>query len=184
MCSSDLAAVPALHRVARATSERRRALEPVVQVLAQLALFDGASPPALERLAGSATRATIPAGTEVVREGGFPDDVYVIRSGSFDVVKQGTRVATLGHDEWFGEIGLLHNTPRTATVVAATTGEVWRIPGPEFLSAINESALPPAALLEGISERLAELDDVNHAPVSQESTGASTHSAAIDSDTV
>lgn len=157
---STLIAVPALQRVARASLERRRALEPVVEVLAQLALFDGASLPALERLARSATRVTVPAGFEVVREGGFPDDVYVIRSGSFDVVKGGVQVATLDTDDWFGEIGLLHDAPRTATVVAATPGEVWQIPGAEFLAAISESALPPTALLEGISARLAQLNDV------------------------
>ena len=155
---SAIVAVPGLHRVAQASVARREELAPIVQVLADLALFDGASEPALERLAATALRTTIPRGRAVVREGEFPDDVYVIRSGSFDVVKQGTTVATLGSDNWFGEIGLLRDTPRTATVVATSDAEVWQIQGAEFLAAVNESALPPAALLEGISSRLAELD--------------------------
>jgi hypothetical protein len=46
-------------------------------------------------------------------------------------------------------------------VVAAAGGELWRIRGAEFLAAINEAALPPMALLEGISARLAQLDEVS-----------------------
>jgi predicted MFS family arabinose efflux permease len=158
--ASAVVAVPGLRRVAKASLARQHELEPVVQVLAQLALFDGASEPALERLAATAEAVTVASGTEAVREGDLPDFVYVIRDGRFDVVKQGIRVASLAADDWFGEIGLLQDIPRTASVVATTEATVWRIPGAEFLAAINESALPPAALLEGISSRLAELDQV------------------------
>jgi len=165
---SALVAVPGLHRVARDARLRQRALEPIVRVLARLALFDGASRPALERLAGTARRVPSPRGLAVLREGGVPDSLYVIRAGQFDVLKQGVTVATLGPDDWFGEIGLLHDSPRTATVVAASDGEVWEIPGAEFLSAVSESALPPAALLEGISARLAQLDDVARSVAEQD----------------
>ena len=76
--------------------------------------------------------------------------------------KHGEHVATLGADDWFGEIGLLQRVPRTATVRSASEAELWQIHGAEFLAALNESALPPAALLEGISARLAQLDRVAH----------------------
>lgn len=161
---SAIVAVPGLHRVAKASNARRVVLEPIVQVLADLALFEGASEPALERLASTAEFAEIPAGTAVVTEGDYPDDVYVIRTGTFAVVKGGQTVATLGADDWFGEIGLLRDTPRTATVSATTDAQVWQIRGVEFLAAVNESALPPAALLDGISARLAQLDTVAREP--------------------
>jgi predicted MFS family arabinose efflux permease len=157
---SALLAIPKLRGVAGASAARRKELEPVVQVLARLALFDGASTPALERLARAAEDSTVRSGVVVVNEGDPPEHVYVIRSGQFDVVKQGAKVAALGPDDWFGEIGLLHHSPRTATVIATAESEMWVIPGAEFLSAINESALPPAALLEEISARLRELDEV------------------------
>ena len=92
------------------------------------------------------------------QQGDAPDDLYVIRSGEFTVRKDTRDVATLGTDQWFGEIGLLRRTPRTASVDAATDGVVWRIPGYEFLAAITEAASPPSALLDDVSSRLVELD--------------------------
>jgi predicted MFS family arabinose efflux permease len=158
---SALLAVPGLRRVARRTRERRSELEPIVRVLGELALFDGASEPALERLAETAAPVSVPSGTCVVRQGDAPNSLYVIREGSFEVAKDGIFVAAIGPDDWFGEIGLLRSSPRTASVTAVSDAVVWRIPGTEFLAAVNESALPPAALLEGIATRLTELNEIS-----------------------
>jgi predicted MFS family arabinose efflux permease len=158
---SAIASVPGLRRVARVTTARRTELEPLVRTLARLDLFDGASQPALERVASSVQARRVAAGTTVIRQGDPPDDLYVIRTGSFDVVKDDILVANIGTDDWFGEIGLLRQTPRTATVTAATDAEVWEIPGADFLAIIHESALPPTALLEGMTARLAELAEVD-----------------------
>ena len=160
---SAIVAAPGLRQVARTTLARRRELEPVVLALSRLDLFDGASQPALERVAGSVRPRTIAAGEMVLRQGDAPDNLYVIRAGTFDVIKDGVHVATISSDDWFGEIGLLRQTPRTAAVVATDAAEVWEIPGGEFLATINESALPPAALLDGMTARLAELAEIDPA---------------------
>jgi hypothetical protein len=160
---SAVVAAPGLRQVSRTTLARRRELEPRVQTLARLALFDGASQPALERVAASARDRSVPSGTMVLRQGDAPDNLYVIRSGAFDVIKDGVHVATIIADDWFGEIGLLRQTPRTAAVVATEDSHVWEIPGGEFLATINESALPPAALLDGMTSRLAELAAIDAA---------------------
>ena len=160
VAASALVAVPGLHRLARTAVATGRALEPRVRVLAQLALFDGASEAALERLARGLHPVTLASGTGVIVQGDVPDDLYVIRRGTFDVVKDGVHVATLGPDDWFGEIGLLRQTPRTATVTAASSAEVWQIPGADFLATVNESSLLPSALLEGMTARLAQLDEI------------------------
>jgi CRP-like cAMP-binding protein len=158
---SAIAAVPGLRRVARTATARQRELEPLVRTLARLDLFDGASQPALERVASSVQPRRVDAGTTLIRQGEEPDDLYVIRVGSFEVIKDGVLVATIGADDWFGEIGLLRQTPRTATVTATADAEVWQIPGADFLAIINESSLPPTALLEGMTARLAELAEVD-----------------------
>jgi CRP-like cAMP-binding protein/predicted MFS family arabinose efflux permease len=159
---SALVAAPALARIARATKSSRQAIAPIVDVLAHLELFSGASELALERLARTLRPIVIPGGELVIEEGAEPDCLFIVRSGHLDVTKEEQKVASLGPDDWFGEIGLLHHVPRTATVLSAETTELWEIPGADFLTALNESALPPAALLEGISARLAELDGIEH----------------------
>jgi CRP-like cAMP-binding protein len=105
----------------------------------------------------------IDAGAMVLRQGDAPDNLYVIRSGAFEVIKDGVHVATIGTDDWFGEIGLLRQTPRTAAVVATERAEVWEIPGGDFLATVNESALPPTALLDAMTARLAELAEIDAA---------------------
>ena len=156
--ASTLVAIPRLRSVARTALVRRQTLEPVTRVLSHLALFEGASAPTMERLAAAVDVRAVKRGTQVITEGEEPDFLYVVRRGSFGVEKGGAEVATIGAHDWFGEIGLLKHTPRTASVIARSDAELWAIPGPEFLAAIGESALPPAALLEGISIRIAELD--------------------------
>jgi hypothetical protein len=156
--AATIVAIPRLRSVSRADADRRRSLEPVTTALADVALFAGASRPTLERLAARVEPVVVERGVRVVTEGDAPDSLYVIRGGSFTVEKGGHHVATLGPRDWFGEIGLLHRTPRTASVIAASDATLWSVPGPEFLAAIGESALPPAGLLEGVSTRIAELD--------------------------
>jgi predicted MFS family arabinose efflux permease len=157
---SAVAAAPGLARITRETKSSRRAIAPIVDVLAHLDLFAGASELALERLARTLRPIVVPRGELVIAEGAEPDCLFIVRSGHLDVTKEEQKVARLGPDDWFGEIGLLHRVPRTATVLSAETTELWQIPGADFLTALNESALPPAALLEGISARLAELDGI------------------------
>lgn len=91
----------------------------------------------------------------VIREGDTADGLYVIRDGTFDVFADARQVNTMGTGQWFGEIGLLHSRPRTATVSASTAATVWRIPGPVFLDALYHGASEPTALVEVMAERLA-----------------------------
>jgi CRP-like cAMP-binding protein/predicted MFS family arabinose efflux permease len=158
--ASAALAMPALSRASRVAERRRHELEPIVDRLAHIELFDGASRLALERLAATMQVVTVARGGVVIAEGDAPDHLYVLRSGHLTVTKHGEQVATLVPDDWFGEIGLLQRVPRTATVRSVSDAELWQISGAEFLAAVNESALPPAALLEGISNRLAQLDGI------------------------
>jgi MFS family permease len=70
----------------------------------------------LEQLASSAVEVRLGAGEEVVRQGEAGDRFYVVASGSVDVFVDGEWTTILGAGDYFGEIALLRDTPRTASV--------------------------------------------------------------------
>jgi CRP/FNR family transcriptional regulator, cyclic AMP receptor protein len=66
-------------------------------------------------------------GKEVVKEGGYANDFYVITEGSAKVEREGKHVADLGEGDVFGEQALLEKQQRTATVTATDTLRVVKI---------------------------------------------------------
>jgi MFS family permease len=129
----------------------RRAPVPVVEIalLRSLPLFSPLGAPALEGLARELAELRVPAGTAVVREGEPGDRFYVVAEGDLDVSAQGRELRTIGRGEGFGEIALLENVPRTATVTARTDTRLYALNKPSFLASV--SSHPRAA---GEADRL------------------------------
>lgn len=140
--------------IGRLADRRQRSLAPTVEVLAKLAIFEGASRQSLERIAAEVGELTVGEGTVVVRQGDEPDNLYVTIRGSLRVTVGGREVGQLGDGDWFGEIGLIDRRPRTASVTSSTETVLWRIPGQTFLSALEDAGAPPSALLDSIADRL------------------------------
>ncbi|MBD2718305.1 MULTISPECIES: glutaminase A [unclassified Synechococcus] len=85
-------------------------------------------------LAEHLVRRSFMAGDFVIRRGDPGDELFLVRSGSFDIaldIKTGdgqshsTRLATFGPGLCFGEIGFVAQTPRTADIIATRPGECW-----------------------------------------------------------
>jgi MFS family permease len=91
----------------------------------------------IEQLAGAVDPSRWPAGTAIVEQGDASDCFYIIAAGRAAVIHDGSQVAELGVGEGFGEIALLREVPRTATVRAETELEVMRLGRAEFLAAIT-----------------------------------------------
>ena len=64
----------------------------------------------------------------------------MIETGSYEVSISGTGVRTLGPGDSFGEIALLFDSPRTATVRTTTGGRLWRLERQAFLGALTGNA--------------------------------------------
>jgi hypothetical protein len=106
-------------------------------------------PPALERLATGLVPVRIPPTTVLVRQGDPGDRFYLVASGTARVSVDGREVARLGEGDFFGEIALLRDVPRTATVSALTELELYALERDDFLSAV--AANPESALAaEGV----------------------------------
>jgi len=129
----------------------RRAPVPVVEIalLRSLPLFSPLGAPALEGLARGLAELQAPAGTVVVREGEPGDRFYVVAEGELDVSARGRELRTIGRGDGFGEIALLENVPRTATVTALTDSRLYSLDKPSFLASV--SSHPRAA---GEADRL------------------------------
>jgi CRP-like cAMP-binding protein len=97
----------------------------------------------VEQLARRLQPLTVPAGGVVFAQGDTGDRYYVIEAGAATVVGDGRTVATLGPGEGFGEIALLRDTRRTATVRTTTDLRLQTLRSDRFLPVVL--GYPPSA---------------------------------------
>ncbi|HEV7885092.1 MAG TPA: cyclic nucleotide-binding domain-containing protein [Solirubrobacteraceae bacterium] len=88
--------------------------------LKAIPLFASLDDETLRAIATFATETSVPAGKNLLTEGDYAYELMAIEEGQAEVVRGGKHVATLGPGEFFGEMALLENTLRTASVVALT----------------------------------------------------------------
>jgi MFS family permease len=106
-------------------------------LLTSLPLFAPLPPATLEHLARSLQPVSVVAGDQIVREGEPGDRFYIVASGGVEVAADGKPLRTLGPGEHFGEIALLREVPRTATVVAREDSELLTLDRDEFVAAVT-----------------------------------------------
>jgi MFS family permease len=135
----------------------RRATRPDARLTALLAanpIFQPLAQPELERLAGAVGLLDLPAGTPVITQGDAGDRFYLIETGTALVTVDGVRVNTLGPRDHFGEIALLRDVPRTATVVAVSDLRVLTLEREPFLASVAWSRPSAERLNAEIDRRL------------------------------
>lgn len=115
-------------------------------LLRSVPIFATLPAPSQERLAHAAEHTRVPAGSTVLAEGGISDRFYVIVSGTVEVSQNGRLQRTEGPGEFFGEIGLLRDVLRTATVTATEDCELLVIERADFLAAVGSTGETRSAL--------------------------------------
>jgi MFS family permease len=111
-----------------------------LELLLGIPMFSPLSPPVLEQLAAGLAPVSMSAGEEIIRLGDHGDRFYVVSSGEVEVVVDGRPPKREGEGTYFGEIALLRDVPRTATVRAATDVELYALDRDDFLPAVTGHA--------------------------------------------
>jgi MFS family permease len=149
------ASIALLWRRLRSVDERGVVAAPELALLREIPLFAPLPLPTLEHLARSARRSRAVPGAVVVRQGDVGDRFYVVDAGRVEVAVDGHVSGTLGPGAFFGEIALLRDVPRTATVRALEETELVTLERDDFVAAVTGYAPSAAAADAVVGARLA-----------------------------
>ncbi|MGN6687178.1 MAG: MFS transporter, partial [Actinomycetales bacterium] len=132
-----LAVLPAMPGLRRLDSELD---EPeALPVLRAISLFAPLAPQVLDGLARRCLKIELAAGDVPVREGETGDRFYVIASGRIEASQAGRVLRQESAGDFFGEIALLRDTPRTATITVLEPTVLWALERDDFLEAMGAS---------------------------------------------
>jgi CRP-like cAMP-binding protein len=130
-----------------------------VAALRRVPLFAALDAATLKLLAFSASVVTLHKGEVLFRNGEPSDSVYVIDAGELEVIVQSDGrpqvVASLGRHQLVGEMGVLRNKPRSATMRAASEVTLLRVDADVFLRLVTTNADAALAVMRDLSEKLA-----------------------------
>ncbi len=133
--------------------------QPTAESLASIPAFASVSQPVREWAVRRMTRERYPAGAVIIRQGEEGDRFYTIARGQAQVIVAGDGEAarrTLGPGDFFGEIVLLHNVARTATVRAESKLVLWELTREDFEELQRRASEFRESLMETASMRLNE----------------------------
>ena len=126
-----------------------------IQLLRSLPIFAALGPPSLEGVARELRPEQVRAGAVVVTEGEPGSRYYAVADGRFDITRGGRLVGTAGRGDGFGEIALVRNVPRQATVTAVTDGLVYSLDKAPFVQTLSGHASAASAVGEVVDQHLA-----------------------------
>ncbi len=125
-----------------------------VDLLRGVPLFSGCSQKELGQISALADELYQPDGTTLIDEGAKGREFFVLVEGTVDAQRNGRRLRTMKTGDFFGEIALVTETSRTATVVATSPVRLLVITGRAFQRLLNETPSIQAKILGALAERI------------------------------
>jgi CRP-like cAMP-binding protein len=129
-----------------------------VEVLRNIPLFAKVEPAKLKLLAFTSERLEYMPGDELFHQGDYGDAAYIILDGEADILvdtpKGAVKVATLGKNDIIGEIAILCDVPRTATVVAQSDLETLRVSKDGFFHLVTQFPQVGIEVMSELASRL------------------------------
>jgi CRP/FNR family transcriptional regulator, cyclic AMP receptor protein len=129
-----------------------------IEHLGRVSLFSACSKDELRKLSRRTTDIPVPEGHVLVKEGERGLEFFVIVNGRAKVTRRGRRVGEVGPGDFFGELALLIDADRNATVTALTPMEAIVLSRREFEAALSDAPRMTRKIMTGMAARLAEFD--------------------------
>jgi CRP-like cAMP-binding protein len=128
--------------------------EDTVARLRDVPLFAGCPDASLRRLAEVTAEVTFPAGRLIVNQGQIGNGLYIVVSGSASVVHGSDVLLQLGPGEFFGELSVIDQQPRSASVVAATDTVCLALASWDLLALLEQDSRLALNLIQVLASRL------------------------------
>ncbi len=125
-----------------------------LDVLKKVPLFQRLSRRELENIFSAGRELEFLAGSTIIQEGSVASDFYLVLEGTGAVSVKGRRVREFGAGDFFGEIAILDESTRTATVVAKTRVWVFRLDRKAFLGLLDRNGPIARKVLVEFSKRV------------------------------
>jgi CRP-like cAMP-binding protein len=126
-----------------------------VKLISRVPLFAACSQPELARVATITVQVDVPEGEVLIREGEPGEAFFVLVKGTAEVRMGKRRVAALGAGDFAGEIALLTNAPRTATIRTTSPVSALRATRKGFSALLETSPRIQRKILKALADRLA-----------------------------
>ena len=125
------------------------------ELISRVPLFAHCSKRELSEVAGIADEIDLREGKELTKQGAPGREFFVLVEGTADVVKNGRKINSLGAGDFFGEIALVHQSPRTATVKATSPVRALVVTERNFRRLLQEMPEIQRKVLAALAERVA-----------------------------
>ena len=125
-----------------------------MELLKGVPLFARCSKADLRQIAMLADEVDFGEGRTLIREGAFGQEFFVVVEGSLRVTREGRKVRDLGAGDFVGEIALVADMPRTATVTASTSVHLLVLTDRGFRDLLAQSPSISTKVLQSLGERL------------------------------
>jgi CRP-like cAMP-binding protein len=130
----------------------------VLERIGAMRMFSACSKKELGLISRLATEVEVAPGTVLTREGAVGQEFAIIMSGEARVSRDGAELAVLGPNDHYGEMALIDDGPRTATITAHTPMSLMVVGRGQFAQLMDDVPSVARAVVRGLAARIRELE--------------------------
>ena len=125
-----------------------------IDLIRHVPLFSGCSKKELARISMIADEIDFRSGKTLIKEGASGREFFVLAEGTAEISRKGKRIDTAGPGEFFGEMALLTDQPRNATVTTTSDVDALVITASSFRSLVESNPLIALKVMRAVADRL------------------------------